>query len=117
MIEHNIIELDDASFFDFVEGPGKKALEFYLPGCKPCKEVEILFKQLAPKYPEVRFARIDISKNEKAWEALGMGGLRVAPVTMFMNGKETEGKIGGLTKKDCIALLDKVQRGEINAAK
>jgi thioredoxin 1 len=110
-----ILELDDTSFLDFVEEPGKKALEFYLPGCAPCRAVELLFKQLAPKYPGVRFARIDITANEKAWEAMGIGEFKVAPVVIFMDGSELDGKLGAVSREECIAYLNRLESGEINA--
>jgi thioredoxin 1 len=47
-----------------IAGPGLVVVDFFTTWCGPCKQVAPFIEGLAAKYPEVKFIKVDIEKNE-----------------------------------------------------
>lgn len=46
------------------KGPGLVVVDFFTTWCGPCKKIAPFIEQLAQKYPEVKFIKVDIERNE-----------------------------------------------------
>lgn len=45
-------------------GPGLVVVDFFTTWCGPCKAIAPVLESLAAKYPDVKFIKVDIEKNE-----------------------------------------------------
>ena len=53
-----------AEFEKETKGPGLVVVDFFTTWCGPCKQIAPFIEQLEAKYPEVKFIKVDIEKNE-----------------------------------------------------
>ena len=47
-----------------IKGPGLVVVDFFTTWCGPCKQIAPFIDTLALKFPEVKFIKVDIEKNE-----------------------------------------------------
>lgn len=58
-------EIQGAAEFDReIRGPGLVVVDFFTTWCGPCRQIAPFIEALATKYPEVKFLKVDIEKNE-----------------------------------------------------
>ncbi len=64
-----MIELTKESFDrEVTEVPGRVLVDFWAPGCGPCRMLELIFEEVAAAFPDVRFARMDAAAfPDVAW--------------------------------------------------
>lgn len=58
----NIIELTEANFSELLEQPFL-LIDFWAEWCAPCKAFSGVIKQVAPHYPEVVFAPLNVDEQ------------------------------------------------------
>ncbi len=60
-----VLEITSLSQFEQeIAGPGLVVVDFFTTWCGPCKKIAPFIDQLQSKYPEVKFIKVDIEKNE-----------------------------------------------------
>lgn len=60
-----VLEIDNSAQFEReIQGPGLVVVDFFTTWCGPCKQIAPFIDQMARKYPEVKFIKVDIEKNE-----------------------------------------------------
>jgi thioredoxin len=67
-----------AEFQHEIRGPGLVVVDFFTTWCGPCKMIAPVLESLATKYPEVKFIKVDIEKNEDI-----AGPLRISSIPTF----------------------------------
>lgn len=67
-----------AEFQQETKGPGLVVVDFFTTWCGPCKQIAPFIDSLASKYPEVKFIKVDIEKNEDI-----AGPLRIQSIPTF----------------------------------
>jgi thioredoxin 1 len=79
-------------------------LDFYATWCGPCKRMEPIIKELASKYKNVDFYKIDVDK-QKVDDALGVNAM---PTYLFIKNKANLEQIeGAMSKAKMIELIEK----------
>ena len=113
MDENNVIEIEDATWGQRVEGSEKPVVVmFYSPACPYCKAMEPYFAEYAKEYrASAVFARLNVATNPWTAERYGVQG---TPTFKFLcHGKpvwEQVGQIYPSILKN--AVRDMVQHGE-----
>ena len=59
----NIIELTEVNFGEMLEQHPFLLIDFWAQWCAPCKAFSEIIKQVAPHYPEVVFAALNIDEQ------------------------------------------------------
>ena len=63
-IEAGIIDLDDSNFDQVIASENPTLVDFWAEWCGPCKSMHPIFERMANKFPNVRFARVNVDNNQ-----------------------------------------------------
>ncbi len=102
-----IINSTDASFDADVLGRDEVVLvDFWATWCGPCRAIAPTLELLAEEYKDrAKVVKVDVDNNT---ETAARFGIRSIPTLMvFKNGERLETVVGGRSKADLAALLDK----------
>jgi thioredoxin 1 len=80
-------------------------VEFSAPWCGACKITEPVVAEVANDYPNIKFAKIDVSKN--AGLASRMGVMSLPNILFIVDGKVTEQIIGAANR---VKIEDKLKK-------
>lgn len=103
----SIINSTDASFDADVLGKDDVVLvDFWAPWCGPCRAIAPALEELAKEYEgRAKVVKVDIDANP---ESAARFGIRSIPTLfVFKNGERVENVVGGRSKSDLAALVDK----------
>lgn len=103
----SIINATDASFDADVLGTDDVVLvDFWATWCGPCRAIAPTLEQLAEEYQgRAKIVKVDVDANP---ESAARFGIRSIPTLfVFKNGERVETMVGGRSKADLAAALDK----------
>ena len=63
-IDTAVIDLNDANFDRTVSAENLTLVDFWAEWCGPCKSMHPVFESLSKKYPNVKFARVNVDQNQ-----------------------------------------------------
>jgi len=64
IIEHGIIDLNNSNFDQTISTENPTLVDFWAEWCGPCKSMHPIFESLSKKYPNVKFARVNVDQNQ-----------------------------------------------------
>jgi thioredoxin 1 len=73
-----------------------EVLQFTAPWCGPCKPVEALLAELAPRYPGVRFSKVDVDAEPETGMRFGVLAL---PTVVILRDDEPVVVLDGARKR------------------
>jgi len=83
--------------FDEGIASGITVVDFWAEWCGPCKQASPAFEELSTEMNDMKFAKVDIEKNE---EVSGKYAVRSIPCfVVFKDGQEVDRFLGALPKK------------------
>lgn len=92
----SISNITDDSFEKFIK-KSKVLVDFWARWCAPCLVMAPILENLARKYPEIAFGKIDIDENKKvAYEKEIMS---IPTLLFYKNGNEVERIVGAVQKE------------------
>ena len=92
-----------------------RVLQFTAPWCAPCKPVERILAEIAPRYPEVEFVSVDLDADP----ALGARyGVLALPTVVVERGGHVLATLDGARRRDEYerALAEVVPAAELDGA-
>ncbi len=105
-IQSQLAEWHENEFNVAMKAPEISVIEFGAPWCHACKATEPVVAELAGDYPNVKFAKIDVSKNPAL--ASRMGVMSLPNILILANGKIVEQIIGAANRAKIEEKLKKV---------
>ncbi|KAL6653892.1 hypothetical protein ACP70R_008816 [Stipagrostis hirtigluma subsp. patula] len=78
-------------------------INFTATWCRPSRVIGPVFADLANKFPNVIFLKVDIDEMETIAEQFG---IRSAPIFLFMKGGEVKDKVRGADKEELVEKLE-----------
>ena len=97
MVKH----LENEKIEDLVK-EGIVLVDFYAEWCGPCKMLAPVFEEVAEKYPDVAFAKVDTDEET----ALAVKfGIQVIPTLVFVKNGEVIKKVSGYMDADALSAI------------
>ena len=63
-IEPGIIDLNDSNFDITISSDNPTLVDFWAEWCGPCKSMHPIFERMSNKFPNVKFARVNVDNNQ-----------------------------------------------------
>jgi len=93
-IQQGIIDLDISNFDQVVSAENPTLVDFWAEWCGPCKMMHPVFESLSKKYPNIKFARVNVDANQNL--AMKFGVQSIPTFMMFKLGKMVERIMGAV---------------------
>ncbi len=104
----NVIELTDATFDETVHDSDVPVLvDFWAPGCGPCKMIAPIVQEIAAEYTEK--AKIcKLNTDDARDSAMEFGISAIPTLILFKDGQVQKKWVGLTSKKDLTAAIDEL---------
>jgi len=63
-VEPGIIDLNDSNFDKTISSENLTLVDFWAEWCGPCKSMHPIFERMSNKFPNVKFARVNVDNNQ-----------------------------------------------------
>lgn len=89
-----IIDLDVSNFNQITSSEIPTLVDFWAEWCGPCKTMHPIFESLSKKYPNIKFARVNVDLNQNL--AMKFGVQSIPTFMMFKSGKLVDKMMGAV---------------------
>jgi thiol-disulfide isomerase/thioredoxin len=97
--KQNIIEIEKDQEVIIEEALYPKILYFTATWCGPCQRIQPVYKELAEKFPNINFFKIDVDKNE---EIASKFNIKAMPTFFFLKNKNEYKIFSGADKEKLV---------------
>ena len=100
-----MVQLTRENFDEEVtEAAGRVLVDFWGPGCGPCRAMESVLEAVAARHPEVKVAQLDVAEHpDIAW---AFRIVSVPTLLLFRDGKEIRRFVGIQPKQVLLRVLE-----------
>ncbi len=88
------IEISSNEFEDTINSKEVVIVDFYAEWCMPCLMLAPIFEELAEKFKDIKFARINVDENKELANKFNISSIPC--LVVFKQGKEVERILGAL---------------------
>ena len=93
-IEPGIIDLNESNFDQIVSAKNPTLVDFWAEWCGPCKSMHPVFESLSEKYPNVKFARVNVDQNQNI--SMRFAVQSIPTFIMFKSGQIVDKMMGAV---------------------
>ena len=93
-IETGIIDLNDINFEQVISSENLTLVDFWAEWCGPCKSMHPIFESLSKKYPNVKFARVNVDQNQNI--SMKFAVQSIPTFIMFKSGQVIDKMMGAV---------------------
>lgn len=93
-IEPGIIDLNESNFDQIVSADNPTLVDFWAEWCGPCKSMHPVFESLSKKYPNVKFARVNVDQNQNI--SMRFAVQSIPTFIMFKSGQIVDKMMGAV---------------------
>ena len=93
-IEPGITDLNDSNFEQIVSADNPTLVDFWDEWCGPCKTMHPVFESLSKKYPNIKFARVNVDNNQNI--SMKFAVQSIPTFIMFKSGQIVDKMMGAV---------------------
>jgi len=93
-IEPGIIDLSETNFDQIISAENPTLVDFWAEWCGPCKSMHPIFESLSKKYPNVKFARVNVDQNQNI--SMRFAVQSIPTFIMFKSGQIVDKMMGAV---------------------
>ena len=93
-IQPEIIDLNGSNFDQIISAERPTLVDFWAEWCGPCKSMHPIFESLSKKYPNVKFARVNVDQNQNI--SMKFGVQSIPTFIMFKSGQIVDKMMGAV---------------------
>ena len=93
-IETGIIDLNDINFEQVISSENLTLVDFWAEWCGPCKSMHPIFESLSKKYPNIKFARVNVDQNQNI--SMKFAVQSITTFIMFKSGQIIDKMMGAV---------------------
>ena len=93
-IEPGITDLNDSNFEQIVSADNPTLVDFWAEWCGPCKTMHPVFESLSKKYPNIKFARVNVDNNQNI--SMKFAVQSIPTFIMFKSGQVVDKMMGAV---------------------
>ncbi len=93
-IEPGITDLNDSNFEQIVSAENPTLVDFWAEWCGPCKTMHPVFESLSKKYPNIKFARVNVDNNQNI--SMKFAVQSIPTFIMFKSGQVVDKMMGAV---------------------
>lgn len=98
------MELSSSGDFNNEVASGIVLVDFYGPGCAPCRALGMLLDQVDEENDDVKILKVDISKHVKLGERFEIAA--VPTIHMYVDGARVDGFCGLRSKSQVMSMIN-----------
>ncbi len=92
--EPGIADLNDTNFEQTISAENPTLVDFWAEWCGPCKTMHPVFESLSTKYPNIKFARINVDNNQNI--SMRFAVQSIPTFIMFKSGQVVDKMMGAV---------------------
>jgi len=93
-VQPGIVDLDGSNFDQIVSAENPTLVDFWAEWCGPCKMMHPIFENLSNKYPQIKFARVNVDLNQNI--AMRFSVQSIPTFIMFKSGQIVDKMMGAV---------------------
>jgi thioredoxin 1 len=93
-VEPDVIDLNETNFDQIVSAENPTLVDFWAEWCGPCKSMHPIFESLSKKYPNVKFARVNVDNNQNI--SVRFAVQSIPTFIMFKSGQVVDKMMGAV---------------------
>ena len=93
-VEPDVIDLNEINFDQIVSAENPTLVDFWAEWCGPCKSMHPIFESLSKKYPNVKFARVNVDNNQNI--SVRFAVQSIPTFIMFKSGQVVDKMMGAV---------------------
>jgi len=92
--EPGVTDLNETNFDQTISAESPTLVDFWAEWCGPCKSMHPVFESLSKKYPNVKFARVNVDSNQNI--SMRFAVQSIPTFIMFKSGQIIDRMIGAV---------------------
>ena len=93
-VEPDVIDLNETNFDQIVSAENPTLVDFWAEWCGPCKSMHPIFESLSKKFPNVKFARVNVDNNQNI--SVRFAVQSIPTFIMFKSGQVVDKMMGAV---------------------
>ncbi|MCA9828234.1 MAG: thioredoxin [Nitrosopumilus sp.] len=92
--EPRVIDLNETNFDQTISAENPTLVDFWAEWCGPCKSMHPVFDSISKKYPNVKFARVNVDSNQNI--SMRFAVQSIPTFIMFKSGQIIDRMVGAV---------------------